>query len=80
MRFQEVGEVWGCQVVECFVGDEECFEVDSLFDGQPVEIMEDWGDVLSGAGAGEEAGGRVLDILEFIEGFGGDAMENAVAV
>ena len=49
MRFQEVGEVWGCQVVECFVGDEECFEVDSLFDGQPVEIMEDGGDVLSGA-------------------------------
>ena len=40
MRFQEVGEVWGRQVVECFVGDEEYFEVDSLFDGQPVEIME----------------------------------------
>ena len=42
--------------------------------------MEDWGDVLSGTGAGEEAGGGVLDILQFIEGFGGDALEYTVAV
>ena len=42
--------------------------------------MEDWSDVVSGAGAGEEAGGRVLDVLEFIEGFGADAVEDTVAV
>ena len=34
----------------------------------------------SGTGTGEEAGGRVLNILEFIEGFGSDAIEDAVAV
>ena len=33
--------------MQCFVGDEECFEVDSLFDRQPVEVLEEWGDVLS---------------------------------
>ena len=66
--------------MDCFVGGEEYFEVDSLFDGQPVEIMEDGGDVLSGAGAGEEAGGRILYILKFLEGFGGDALEYAVAI
>ena len=30
--FEEITEVRGGQVVECFVGGQECFEVDSLFD------------------------------------------------
>ena len=34
--FEEVGEVGGCQVVQCLIGDEECFEVYPLFDRQPV--------------------------------------------
>ena len=46
--------------------------MDSLFDRQPVKLLEGWGDVLSGTGASEEVGGGVLDILPFIEGFGGD--------
>ena len=53
MWLEEVGEVRGSQVMQCFVGGEEYFEVDSLFDRQPVEVMEDWCDVVSGAGAGE---------------------------
>ena len=31
--------------------------MDTLFDGEPVEVMEDRCDVVSGAGAGEEASG-----------------------
>ena len=54
--------------------------MDSLFDRQPVKVLEDRGDVLSGTGAGEEAGGGVLDILQFVEGFGGDTIKNAIAV
>ena len=45
-----------------------------------MEVLEDWSDVVSGAGAGEEAGGGVLYILQFIEGFGGDAIQYAVTV
>ena len=52
--------------MQCFVGGEQHFVVDPLFDGQPVEVMEDWGDVVSGAGVGEKAGSRVLYMLEFI--------------
>ena len=29
-------EVGGCQIIECFVGGEQDFVVDSLFDGEPV--------------------------------------------
>ena len=36
--------------------------------------------MLSGMGAGEEVGGGGLDVLQFIEGFGGDALEYTVAV
>ena len=37
-------------------------------------------DVVSGAGVGEEAGSRVLDMLEFIEEVGWYAVEDAIAV
>ena len=35
-----------------------------------MQSLEDRGDVFSGAGVGEQAGSRVLNILEFIEEFG----------
>ena len=54
--------------------------MDLWSDRQLVEVLEDRRDVLSGTGAGEEAGGGSLDILQFIEGFGGDALEYAVTV
>ena len=51
-----------------------------LRDGEPVEFLEDGGDVVTGAGVGEQAGSRVLDKLKFIEEFGRCAKEDAVAV
>ena len=68
---EQVGEVAGGLVVEGFVGEEEDFEVDPVRNGEPVKFLEDRGDVLTGAGVGEQAGGRVLDVLKFIEDFGG---------
>ena len=46
------------------MSNEEDFEMDSLTDGEPVEVLEDGSDVVSGAGVGEEAGSRVLDMLD----------------
>ena len=66
--------------MEGFEGEEEEFEVDALFDGEPVERVEDRGDVVTGPGVSEQAGGRVLDHLESMEGTGGDAGEEGVAV
>ena len=66
--------------MQCFVGGEQHFVVNSVFYGQPVEVVEDWSDVVSGAGVGEETSSRVLDMLEFVKDFGGGAMEDAVAV
>ena len=74
MWYEEVGEVGWSQVIERFVGGEEHFEVDSLFDRQPVEVMKDRCDVFSGAGTGEQAGTGILDILKFFEVIGGDAI------
>ena len=34
--FNKSREVGGCQVIECFVGGEQDFVVDSLLDGEPV--------------------------------------------
>jgi len=36
--------------------------------------------VFVASGGGEQSGGRVLDILEFIDDFVGGAVEDAVAV
>ena len=48
---------------------------DSLFDREPVEVLEEWCDVVSGAGAGEQAGSGVLYVLEFIDNVSGDAID-----
>lgn len=60
---EQVCEVRGGQVVEGFECDKENFELDTLGNGEPVEIAEDGGDMFAGAGVGEEAGGRVLNVL-----------------
>lgn len=46
---------WECQtgveqVVEGFAGDNKEFEVDTLGDGEPVEVRQDGGDVVTGEG------------------------------
>ena len=65
MAFEEVREVAGGLVIEGFVGGDEYFEIYSVFCWDPVKVMEDWGDVVSACGSGEEAGSRVLHILKF---------------
>ena len=64
-------------MVEGFEGEEECLENDALFDGEPVE---NGSDVFTGPGVGKEAGSRVLDQLESMEGMRGDASEEGVAI
>lgn len=59
-------------VVESFTGqEEEEFEVDVLRDREPVEVLKVGGDVVTRVGVSEEAGCRILDVLGFIEEFGG---------
>ena len=53
MTVQQVREVGGGEVIESLVDDEEDFELDSVLDGEPVEVLEDWSDVVSGAGVSE---------------------------
>ena len=59
---KEVSEVGGGEVVEGLVSDEEDFKLDSLLDEEPMEVLEDWRYVVSGAVVGEEMG-RILDVL-----------------
>ena len=73
----EVG--WGL-VVEGFVGEKEEFKLDTLRDREPVETLKHGGDVVTGAGVGEEASRRVLDVLELVDELGGRAVKDAVAV
>lgn len=51
---KSAGEVARGLAVEGFVGEEEeeDFEVDVLRDGEPVELLKGWADVVTGAGAG----------------------------
>ena len=42
--------------MEGFEGEEEEFEVDALFDREPVEGVENRGDVIAGPGVSEQAG------------------------
>ena len=50
----QVVEVAGDLVMEGFVGKEEDFEMDVLRDREQMELLEDWGDVVMVAGAGEQ--------------------------
>ena len=50
-------------MVEGFKGEEEYLENYALFDGEPVERVENWSDVFTGPGVGKEAGSRALDQL-----------------
>ena len=80
VRVEKVCEVGGGLVVECFMGEEEDFKFNPLCNREPVEVPEDRSDVVTGAGVSEEASSRVLDVLEFIEEFGGCSIQDAVAV
>lgn len=67
MLFQEVSEVgWG-QVMEGLVGEQEELVLDAVLNRKPVKLLEDWSDMFSRAGTSEEAGSRVLDVLQFLK-------------
>ena len=66
MTLDEFREVEGGLVIEGFVCGGEYFEVDTEFDWEPVEFLEDRSNVVSGSGSGEQAGGGVLNILQFL--------------
>ena len=53
----------GARFVESLERDEEDLEMYALFYGEPVQFLEDRGDVFSGGGAGEQTSSGVLDIL-----------------
>ena len=65
-------------MVESFEGQEEYFEVDALF--EPVEGVENGGDLFMGLGVSEEASIRVLDRLKSMKGMRGDASEEGLAI
>lgn len=48
------------------MGEYEAFEVNTLWDREPVWILEERGDVLGGTGVSKEACCRVLDELELV--------------
>ena len=43
-------------------------------------MLQDRGDVMEGGGSGDDAGGRVLNQLEFMKGFLREAKEEGVTV
>lgn len=51
---------------------------DAMFVGEPVGRLQDGNDVITGPGG--EAGSRVLNHLEFMEGLGGDAVQKGKKV
>lgn len=55
--------------MEGFECDEEDLEMDAQFDGERVEALQGRDDVLTGKDVWEEADRRVLDVLQFVEGF-----------
>lgn len=64
----------------CFGSEEGYFELDPLWDREPVEVLEDGVDVIMAVGEVERASSRVLEVLEFIQELGWCAMEDAVAI
>lgn len=55
--------------MKSFKCDEKDFELDALSDREPMEILKDRSDVFTGTGVCQEAGSRILDVLQFIECF-----------
>lgn len=63
VAMEHVSEVGRGLVMEGFVCEEEDFELNALWNWEPVEFLEDRSDVITGAGVGEQTCSRVLDVL-----------------
>jgi len=62
----------------------ECMEEDlkgiAVFDGKPVELLWNRGDVIDGRGFDHDAGSSVLDQFELMEEFVGETKEEGIAI
>ena len=65
VAFEEVGEVAESPVVEGLVGVDQY----SVFDWEPVKVVEVWGDMVYGSGSCEEVGSRVLYVMKGLKSF-----------
>ena len=61
-------------------GMEEDLEIDAVFDGKPVELQQNGGNVTNGGGSGDDTGSSVLDQLQFMEEFVGESKEKGIAI
>ena len=52
----EVGQIWGCEVVDGLKGKQEDLEFDTELNREPVELLEDRGDVVGGWGSCHNSG------------------------
>ena len=66
--------------MEGLEGEEQNLEMDAGFDREPVKLLKDRSEVINGGGSGDDAGGRVLDQLEFSDGLEGETEEEGVTV
>ena len=63
-----------------FESVQEDFVCDPLLDQAAVELLKDGGDVVGGGSFGDDPGGRVLNQLEFMEGFMWKAEEKRITI
>lgn len=60
--------------MEGFVGEEE-FEFDVVFNREPVEVLENKGDVVSGRGVGQQWAAELWTYCKFLRRFEGDSVQ-----
>ena len=63
VAMEQVSEVGRGLVMEGFVCEEEDFKLNTLWNWEPVEVLEDRSDVMTGRGVGKQTCNRVLDVL-----------------
>ena len=63
MATEQVSEVGRGLVMESFVCEEEDFKLNILWNWEPVEVLDDRSDVITGEGLGKQTCSRVLDVL-----------------
>ena len=47
IAFNKIAEVLGSLVIEGFIGGDQYFEVNPVFNWEPMEVVKDWGDVIT---------------------------------
>ena len=76
----EVRQIWGGEVVYGIECIEEDLVFNTVFDREPMKLVQDGGDVTYGRGFGDDACSSVLDQLEFMEEFVGETKQKGVAI